>query len=64
MDDVTPKFARESTEAWRFREALERIAYHEPQNDEIAEAMRQIARDALWPESVHIVRGTLEADGA
>lgn len=29
------------------REALERIAYHEPQHDERAEAMRQIAREAL-----------------
>jgi hypothetical protein len=27
--------------------ALQRIAYHEPQRNEVAEAMRQLAREAL-----------------
>jgi predicted nuclease with TOPRIM domain len=34
-------------EVERLRDELERIAYHEPQDDEVAEAMRQIARQAL-----------------
>lgn len=32
----------------RYRVALELIAYHEPQEGERAEAMRRIAREALW----------------
>lgn len=35
------------TEAGKYRTALELIAHHEPQQDERAEAMRQIARRTL-----------------
>lgn len=40
-------FLGTESERDRYRDALKRIAYHEPQHDERAEAMRQIAREAL-----------------
>jgi hypothetical protein len=42
--DVTPIRERTYDD---LREALERIAFHEPQDDDRAEAMRRIAREAL-----------------
>lgn len=38
---------RAEAEVERLREALERIAYHEPPCDEVAAAMREIAREAI-----------------